>query len=95
MDTWIALALAYVFASIAGLGASLSRPKALTPRILVGRLIVSGTVGVSSFVFIVSKTGTAPQEYWLLLWIPIVSGYSGPQIMQILKKRLGISDDAS
>ncbi len=93
METTYALLLALAAATLAGLGAALSRSKALTRRVLIGRLLISGMAGTSAFVFFVDKIEATSEDYWKYLWVAVVSGYAGPQAMQQLYKKTGLGDD--
>lgn len=93
MDTTFALLLAFTVATLAGLGAALSRPKALVRRILIGRLLISGMAGASAFALFIDKAEAAPEDYWKYLWVAVASGHAGPQVMQALYKKTGLGDD--
>ena len=93
MGITLVLPLAFVVATLAGLGAALSLPRALSRRILIGRLLISGIAGTSVFVFLIDRSAVPPEEYWRYLWVAAASGYSGPQAMQAAYEKMGLGEE--
>lgn len=93
MDTLIGLTLSFATAVLAGLGASLSKERALPRRILIGRMLVSGMAGLAAFAMYVERFEVAQENYWKYLWVSVVAGYAGPQAMNSMRKTSGMGDD--